>query len=241
MREITKEIQNSEDALKAMIPDVPHRIWHVHLRDADGVEWDLRYVQSELSFFEKQDFTTLIGRYFDRFAEGEFGIGIKDIFSDDLRTKIAIPTEVTPEAAEKMVDENTGLIKAIIKVVNELPDLQMKIILIALGVPPKERKAVAESLRGPVWKGGLTDDQGFDILKTFISQNAVAIRDFFLKRARDLVDHFQNEVFPQEEAEPEDQKPPSDGTHGGTPSSISPPESVSIPTTSDAGQPVASS
>lgn len=237
MKEITKQIAESEDALKAMLPEKPHRIWYLHVVDADGVEWDLRYVQSELSFFEKQDFTTLIGKYFERFADGEFGISIKDLFSDEIRTQIRIPTEATPEVAERLVEENASLIKAIIKVVNELPDLQMEIILIALGVPTNERPAVAKTLRGPVWKGGLTDEQGFDILKTFITQNAVAIRDFFLKKARDLVEHFQDEVFPQE-----DKKVDQNGsTHGGTPSSTTPPQADLTLTSSEAGQPAPSS
>lgn len=236
MRDITKEIKDSDDALNAILPEGPWRVWEIRGVDAKGTEHVKRYVQSELSFFEKQDFTTLIGSYFERFAEGEFGIGIKDLFSDEIRSQIAIPTDVSAEDAEQMVEDNAGLIKAIIKVVNELPDLQLKIMMIALGVPPNERKFISEILRGPVVRGGLTDDQGFDILKLFITHNAVVIRDFFLKRARDLVEHAQAELFP-----PEQEESPSDSTSGGTPSSTTPRPVESIPSSSEVGQPVASS
>jgi hypothetical protein len=188
-----------------------------------------------LSFFEKQDFITLMGGYFDRFAEGEFGISLKEIFGEDVRKQMGeIPTEVSANQAEQIIGDNADLIKAVVKVANTLPDLQLKIIMIALGVPPNERAFVGEILRGPVWRGGLTDDQGFEILHIFITQNAKAIRSFFAQKGRELVDHFREEVLPTEA----DQNGDSPGS---TPSSTSAVEPASIPSRSETGPPVASS
>lgn len=235
MKDITKQIEESQDAMRAMLPPTPHRVWEISGVDAHGTERTLRYVQSELSFFEKQDFTTLLGGYLERFSEGEFGISIKELFSEETRAQIKIPTDVDAGQVDEMLDSNIGLIKAIIKVVNQLPDLQIKIMMIALGVPENEQPFVSQVLRGPVWKGGLTDEQGFDVLKTFVSQNAVALRDFFLEKAVDLWEHAQRELFPVVE---EDK---NGSTPGGKPSSTMPVPSDSTPSLSAAGPPPASS
>lgn len=237
MKDITQDIQDSESALKAMLPGEAHLVWELNGIDAHGGEHTLRYVQSELSFFEKQDFITLLGGYIDRFANGEFGIDLKDLFSGDLRSQVSIPTDVSAEDAQKAIEENAELIKTLLKVVNSLPQLQVNLMLLALGVPPNERDFVSEILRGPVWKGGLTDDQAIVILKTFISQNAGPIRDFFSQKGQELVEHFQKEVLDKSTEE----KSPSGDTNGGTPSSTTPQQPASTPQTSEPGPPVASS
>lgn len=227
MREITEQIRESQDAAEAIQSSVPHKAWVLEGIDGNGQARQIEYTQAELSFFEKQQFMTLLTEFVDKFISGELGISLQQLFEGDLRKRVQIPTEFTGEQAENLLNENAGIIQAIIKVVNALPNLQQEIFLLALGVPRNEREFARQIMIGPVHRGGLTDDQGFEILKTFMTQNAKAIRTFFEERGADLVAHFRREVLEEtvdSTVEEEETKTSLDeGTPGGMPLSTSSP------------------
>lgn len=225
MKDITQTIEESKEASEAINPNGTKRVWHVEGPDGNGVHTERQYTQEELSFFNKQDFVTLINGYVDRFISGELGISLKDLFSGDMRAKVQIPTEFTPEQAESMVSENAEVIEAVIKAINQIPGLQKDIMVLALGVPGGEAPWFKETIGGPVYRGGLTDEHGFDILKTFITQNAKPLQDFFVEKGRDLVDHFRVEVLGQDLST----ETTSPSTDGGTPSSTTAPSPAEIP------------
>lgn len=202
MRDITSEVAASREAAEALSPSEEIRVWHVKGADANGVEVERQYIQEQLSFFGKQELITLLNSYVDRFISGEFGELLSQLFVGGdaratLRDRIEIPTEFNAEIAEGMVKENAGMIRSIIKAVNELPGLQQEIMMLSLGVPSNERKWATAIITGPVSRGGLDDEQGFDILATFVSQNARHLRSFFVERGRAFVDHVQRELFPE--------------------------------------------
>lgn len=238
MKDVTEEIQENEQALEMIESSVPLRYWEVKGLDGNGVEQQRQYVQEELGFYPVQDFVTLATKYVEKFITGELGVSLGDIFQGDLRSRINLPTEMSTESAEQMMKENEQIIIGVIKAIQALPDLEISIMLLSLGVPRNERDWAAQVLRNPVSRGGLTRKQGFDLLKTFISQNTRAILDFFSQEGRDLVEHAQREIFGEESdesTEPETTETKEDlstepelavagATHGGTPSSTSSPD-----------------
>jgi hypothetical protein len=245
MQEITDQIEKSADAVEAFEPGAATRQWVVSGRDGNDNPHERTYIQEELGFFPKQQFIVLASQFVDRFVSGDLGISMKDLFSGDLRKTVAMPTEFSPEEAANKIESNTEMIRSVIKVVQQLPDLQIEIIMLSLGVPRNERDWAREVMTGPVSRGGINDEMGFDILKTFITQNAKTLIDFFAEKGRDLVNHAQRELGLMDQ-EPEEEKEaktesPSGATPGGTPSSTTPPSQASTPPSSQPGQPVASS
>lgn len=238
---VREQVADSEAASSWLNPDYEHITWQVEGADAHGTHVVRQYVQEELSFFLKQDFIVLMNRYLDQFIGGEFGLSMKDLFEGDLRQRIQIPDKVDPEVVQKSIEENIGMIQAIIKIIDKIPGFQHDIVVIALGIPEEERKWALRVLRGPISRGGLTDDQGFLILKTFITQNARAIRDFFESKGRDLMEHAQREILgedsetssdePEEEekTETEEAAAEPEDSPGGTPSSTIAAAPASIP------------
>jgi hypothetical protein len=234
--EVKQQIEESEAAAEAIQPSTETRTWVIEGPDAAGNPITREYIQEELSFFNKQEFITLLTKYVERFISGELGVSLTELFQGDLRSRVNIPTDLSPEAAESMVKENESLIMAVIRVVQSIPELQHQIFLLSLGVPRNERDWAVATMTGPVSRGGLNDDQGFAILKTFVTQNAQAIRDFFAEKGRDFVEHVQRELDlgPEEEVEEEQTEPSEEtetttepepiATPGGTPSSISSPD-----------------
>lgn len=193
MRELTEQIEEAKQDLERLRPSTGERVWEITGLAAQG-EFRRVYKQEQLSFFGKQEFIVLMNGYVDQFMSGDFGLKVSDLFGGGLRQRLQLPEEVSAEQAEKMVDENEAMIRAISKLVDKIPGFQMEIIILALGVPRDDRTVVAETLRGPVYRGGLTDDQGFGILETFIIQNAKAIRDFFAEKATHLYEVAQREL-----------------------------------------------
>lgn len=240
MQDITEQVAEGEAASSWLNPAHPHITWRLEGPDAHGVHTVRDYVQEELSFFAKQDLGILINSYLKRFANGDLGISVKDLFSGDLRQKMKIPDEIDPEVVEKTLQENVEIFKTVTTLIEQIPGIQHQIFVLALGVPPEEQKWAIRVMRGPVARGGLNDDQGFLILKTFLTQNARAIRDFFEEGVRDLRDHAQKEILGEdsvssddaneaEKEKTEEETAEHEPSPGGTPSSTIAAQAASIP------------
>lgn len=223
VREQIDQARNASEMLRPATHDV--RYWKIEGLDGDGQMRERVYAQEVLSYFGKQDFYSLMTDFFDRFISGEFGVKVKDLWESDLRKNIgSIPTQATPEEAQRLIDENIEMIRAFFKVIQRLPGLQQEILLLALGVPEGEQNWAKQTMSGPLSRGGLDDDTAFDMLKTFISQNAQPIKDFFVEKGADLLDHARKEILGEDsETSEEEQQTKVDDqgpdTPGGTPSS----------------------
>jgi hypothetical protein len=237
MKDITEQIRESQDAADALVGEDQRR-WKINAFDGDGNPVEREFIQEELGFFPKQEFMNLLTAEIDKFIRGEYGIKLGDLFSGDLRTQLAPPDLSDPnqsaDRVNKTIEENIGLINAFIKLVRTVPELQKEIIALALGVKRgAEREWFKWAISEPPSRGGLTDEQGFEILKIFIRQNAKAIRSFFEDKATELVEEFRREVLqesttsedstePSTEEEPKETPLVEDApTPGGTPSSTS--------------------
>jgi hypothetical protein len=239
MRDVTEQLQESQAAIMAVEgTSVPKRAWEVKGEDRDHNMIERTYIQEELSFYQVQDFANIGTSYVQKFINGELGVSLKEIFTGDLKQRVQMPSmdDVNAESAEKLIDENTDLILGIIKAINKIPELEMQIMLLSLGVPIGEQKWAETILRGPVSRGGLTRQQGFDLLLTFIKQNTQAVVDFFSQQGREFVEAARKEIMGDdgdedsevEEVQEETINPPEETVEdadirGGMPSSTSAP------------------
>lgn len=221
VKDLDRELESSEQAVEALMPSTPTReiTMSLCLMGQDGYLTDERreftFTQATLGMGPIQDFFNKIGREIKAFVKGESGVKLGELFKDGVGSQISMPTEISGEAVQKVVDENQAIIMALLQLVEKVPELEWDIIALSFGVQRHKTAWFKQAITEPPHRGGLTIEQGFDILKIFIRQNVPAVRRFFEDQAATLVEEFQLAV----ETEEED----SDRSTGGTPSSTSAP------------------
>lgn len=180
LEEVRALREKSEEAVDALAPSESIE-WKVQGADATGAVRERVYYQEEMSFFYKAEFMNMLGRVMDeRFLSENSGLNIADLF--DSEVKLEIPTELNRDEVQKQLGQSMGMINAFLRLIQIFPDLMKDIFAIALGIPKPERNWAMGILTGPTRTGGLSDDQGFQIIDTFIEQNAEAIRKVFTER-----------------------------------------------------------
>lgn len=214
---VQDEVDKAQEAVEAMVSSTPQRVLEFDLIAASGALEHREYMQAPLGFFPVQQFTTLMTSVIKGFMNGDYGISLGQLFSSDIQKQVKMPTEFTEQAADKLVQDNEQLIKAFLHLMEVLPELQADVIALSLGVSGPECDWFKQAIAEPPHRGGLSIDDGFDLIKTFIVQNAREIRRFFAQKGRELVETIQLEVLDQEPTIVQDE--PSAGTPGGTPSS----------------------
>lgn len=140
---------------------------------------ELTFVQKPLSFFQKLEVFSVLGAALDKAMSGPNGLTLSDLFDK--------PAEVGDQVSERNYREADTFIKAITKLVQYVPDLIADLYLIVLAVPRGSREYVKEIMESPESEGGLSDEQGFQIIETFIDQNWDVMMDFFTERITPLV------------------------------------------------------
>lgn len=220
----TDRIRQNREAIEAMEPATATREWKFNWTHPNGQPIEMTYYQEELGLFPAQEFVTIITEILDSFVDGEMGMKIGDLFRGDVK----MPVTFDAESVNSVVEDNMQLIKAIVKLVQILPEFQLDIICLSLGVPRKEREWAKTQLSDIPKRGGLTVTDGFDILKYFIQQNASLVKETFLGKARELVDVFRLEILDLEPTSPTDSTAEEEemalSSPGGTPSSTSSPD-----------------
>lgn len=232
METITQQIQEAQEAIEAIEPagkfpprEIVFRGW---ILPSGQVLEEKRYVQDKLGMFPVQEFTTITTTILNNFLQGDMGIRIGELF----RGEVQMPSDFSPESADKVVQDNIELIKAFVKLVEIFPDYQKDIIALSLGVRRGEREWFKDCISEPPHRGGLTVEEGFDLLTVFIQQNAKLIRRVAVGKAQDLVETFMLEVMEREPAQKEETETSSTDqtpapvqveppTPGSTPSSTS--------------------
>lgn len=130
-----------------------------------GDEIPLKYVQKPLSFFGKIELFGLLGQTVDKALSG--GLTVADVLD---------------EIPENGADNSEDFIRTIAKLVTYAPDFLLDLYVIALGVPKGDRQYVKTVFELQEDEGGLSDDQGIQILETFVDQNWKLLVDFFTER-----------------------------------------------------------
>lgn len=126
------------------------------------------FAQRPLSFFGKIELFSLLGGTIDE-AMKEGDISVADFFPGD-----------------RSLEEADTFIQAIARLVEIAPDFLKDLYCIALGVPKGERQYIKALMEAPSEDGGLSDEDGIDILDTFVEQNWEAMQDFFFQKVTPL-------------------------------------------------------
>ncbi len=85
-------------------------------------------------------------------------------------------------------------IEGFLQIMDDVPGLQQEIIALSLGVRRRDREAFKEQISEAPQYGGLSIDEGVEIVKFFIRQNAVAIRRFLAQQLREIGEEIMEAV-----------------------------------------------
>lgn len=179
------QAERAIEAIESSTPTrtIPMRLWHAE--SETFVERE--YVQEELGFLPAQRFFTRVTREIKNFVKGEYGTTLGQLFSQATKARAEMPETVDAQALDKVVTQNEVVIKAFLDLVELVPEIQTDIIALSLGVPRREVDLFKDAIEEPPSRGGLTQAQGFEILRWFVRQNAVGLRRFFEEEATSLV------------------------------------------------------
>lgn len=130
------------------------------------------YTQRPLSYFKKMEFFGLVGSTIDKAMEGDDGLTVNALFG-------TTPTSVGDLTSADFGDLDSFM-ALVAKVAHYAPDFLKECYLIWLDVPKKERAWAREAL------DLIDDDEGQEIIETFVDQNWEAIERFFTERLQAL-------------------------------------------------------
>ncbi len=140
-----------------------------------GLEKEEReYVQRPLSYFGKLEMFGVLGTAIDR------------ALTEGLRFTDVIGTIPGMSSGGGVTVE--GFMQAVGKLASYAPDLLLDLYTIWLGVPREERWEARRLMTLPESEGGLSDDDGIEIIETFLDQNAEVLKDFFNQRLKPLIE-----------------------------------------------------
>lgn len=223
---LTDQLAEQRQQLEALQPSVASRILvFPNLVMADGrTRQNFQVVQEQLGMFPTQEFVTRIGEVIDDIRKGDLGIKLVELFSGEAK----MPTSFNPETLDQTLNENMVFVDALMKLVRVLPDLQLDIMCLSLGIAPSQREWFKSAISRNPSQGGLTVDEGFDILIMFIRQNAKLIRRFFEEKAAEVVAELREQVMdkPVEGTATEMTGTPDSSSPGSMPSSTSSPATL---------------
>jgi len=212
-----RALKDAEAAIEAL--DNAHaRVTRTfHWPDAGGNRHPVSFVQETLGFFPAQEFMTMMTRIVKDIIGGKYEVDVMELLRDRERLQAAsMPSELTNDAVEETITQWKPYIQAFLKLADIVPGLQQDIIALSLGVRRKSRDEFKEMITMSPAHGGLTIDEGVDILKVFIRQNVSVIRRFLGQQVQEIGQEFMKmmeEIRTEAEA----------STTGGMQSSTTPP------------------
>jgi len=161
------QAQEQEDVVDLLRPKAEPREWKL----GKG-EYSRAFVQRPLSFIAKMQWFSLIGEVLDKAMSGDDRLSINNLFDAPSTGRGGRLT------VEDFRDADT-FVQAVGKLLVHAPDFLTKSYCIWLSVPDYERDYVKQLMELPPEEGGLTDEQGVQIIETFIDQNYEALDSFF--------------------------------------------------------------
>jgi hypothetical protein len=153
-----------EDILDILIPKADPKTWVIGKGD-----YERTYIQKPLSFIAKMQWFSLVGDVLDKALSGPDGMSLGNLFN--------APGGGQLGAAD--FREADTFVQAVGKLLAVAPDFLVNSYCIWLNVPDFERGVVAEIMMLPADEGGLSDEQGIEIIEVFIDQNYEALDTFF--------------------------------------------------------------
>lgn len=127
------------------------------------------YIQKPLSYFRKMEFFGVVGSTIDTAMEGDDGLTVNALFGANT------PTSVGDLSAADFGDLDSFM-ALVAKVAHYAPEFLKDCYVVWLDVPKSERAWAREAL------DYIDDDEGQEIIETFVDQNWEAIERFFNER-----------------------------------------------------------
>jgi hypothetical protein len=138
------------------------------------------YVQRPLGFFQKMRLYEILGEAIDTLATDE-GDVLRAVFGSGDRAD-----DIVGLGRNAMMRDADSFLRLIGKLATQAPDLMLDLYVLFLAVPPNEQPWARITMQKSPDEGGLTDEEGIDILEVAIDQNAEAIRSFFVEKLTGL-------------------------------------------------------
>lgn len=171
------QAEPERDVLDTIVPKKEPKTWTFGPPDLERT-----YVQKPLSFIAKMQWFSLVGDVLDKALSGPNGMSLNSLF--------ATPTRGDSLRMEDFRDADT-FVHAIGKLLAAAPDFLVDSYLIWLNVPDYDREIMRQIMKMPPDEGGLTDEQGIEIIEVFLDQNYEALADFFSQRIGQLQNRIQ--------------------------------------------------
>lgn len=170
---------------------VEHREWVVEgdftVQNRDGTirtdHFKRAYMQKPLSFTAMLQFTGLLGEKISEAMSGPDGLSIDAAMSEGDSIMGAGRAMLTGGDFAGV----DSFIKGLAKLASYVPDVVEECQCIWLRVPYAERVLVKEIWSRPASEGGLSANDGMEMLELFLAQNYQEVEDFFDGRAKHLV------------------------------------------------------
>lgn len=183
------EAEKVDELIDAVAPPVKKREQRIAGGPGSPFEgFDKTYTQQKLSFFGKLEFVRLSSRAISKAmtaSDGEEAVNLTDL--------------IGVQSAQDITSADV-FIRAIARLAEFAPEIVKDIYMISLNVPAHEREIVAAILDEPfddeTQTGGLSDDDGFAIMETFVAQNARVMRDFFREKLPQIAEQVRKAVEP---------------------------------------------
>jgi hypothetical protein len=163
-----------EDVLDIIQPQTEPKTW-VFNSEMYGPR---EYVQEELSLMRKIEWGALLGDVLDKAMSGPNALSLGNLF--------AAPDLSAGRLDARSIGEADVFVQAVGKLVAHSPNFLRKSFAIWLNVPDHEREIFTDLMNLSPAKGGLSDDQGFEIIERFLDQNWPAIEQMFTERVGKL-------------------------------------------------------
>lgn len=167
------EEKTPEDVLDIIVPKSDPKVWTIGPADMQR-----QYVQKELSFVTKMQWFALVGEVLDKALSGPQGMSLNSLFNAPGGRQGAL-------RVEDFRDADT-FVQAIAKLLSVAPDFLVKSYCLWLNVPDYERDLAANLMSLPQDEGGLSDEDGMEMIAIFIDQNYEAIYRFFTEHLAGL-------------------------------------------------------
>lgn len=150
-----------------------------------GAVTERNYLQAPIQFFPKTELYGILGRAVKIVLEADTGVDVKTLMDMTNPRKVMdqlaarLPGAEDAPSVEPTVDQEMDAMKimaAFAEVVSIAPGLLKEAYCVVLNVPTGHREwAIDHALNN------MTDEEGFDILETFIDQSWEALEGFFTK------------------------------------------------------------
>lgn len=167
-----KAVEDAKEELDILVPKADPHTWTFGPEDME-----FTFVQKPLSFIGKAQWFALVGEALDKALSGPNGMSINSLLS--------APTRGGQMSITDFRDADM-FVQAVGKLLSAAPNFLVESYCIWLNVPDYQRRDVADIMKLPEDEGGLSDEQGMEIIEVFIDQNYEALRRFFSDRLGNL-------------------------------------------------------